>query len=113
MKATALLKRQHREVEALFGQVKKTTAPAKRRTLLEEIESHLRAHMMIEEGIFYPAVAEGATGKKLRDEDGVLAARPDVEADDADADEDDEDEDEDDEVDVAPSRSSRARPHAR
>lgn len=67
MKATDMLKKQHREVEALFSKVKKTEDGGDRQELLEQIETKLRAHMAIEENIFYPAVAEEVTTKKLKE----------------------------------------------
>ncbi len=67
IKATAMLKRQHREVEALFAAAKKATAPRERRSTLDQIEEKLRMHMQIEEQIFYPAVAGRTTHKKVRD----------------------------------------------
>ncbi|HSP97322.1 MAG TPA: hemerythrin domain-containing protein [Candidatus Dormibacteraeota bacterium] len=67
MKATDMLKRQHREVEGLFAQVKKAKHGSQRRTLVDEIGEKLRAHMMIEETIFYPAVAEEVTTKKVKE----------------------------------------------
>jgi iron-sulfur cluster repair protein YtfE (RIC family) len=66
MKATEMLKKQHREVEDLFSQVKKAHGSSDRQALLEQIENKLRAHMMIEETIFYPAVAEEVTTKKMQ-----------------------------------------------
>jgi predicted helicase len=62
MKATELLKKQHREVKGLFGQAKKAP-PAKRRDVMDEITHKLHTHMMIEEDIFYPAVRELDTKK--------------------------------------------------
>jgi hemerythrin-like domain-containing protein len=62
LKATELLKKQHREVKALFGKAKKVD-PSGRRTVLDEITQKLRAHMTIEEDIFYPAVREIGTKK--------------------------------------------------
>ena len=62
MKATDLLKKQHHEVKALFGVAKKAK-PARRRAVLDEITEKLRAHMMLEEDIFYPAVREVGTKK--------------------------------------------------
>jgi hypothetical protein len=55
MKATELLKKQHREVKTLFGEAKKVK-PGERRRVVDEITEKLRGHMMIEEDIFYPAV---------------------------------------------------------
>ena len=62
MKATELLKKQHREVKSLFGDAKKAK-PTERRRVLNEIAEKLRAHMTIEEDIFYPAVREVGTKK--------------------------------------------------
>jgi hypothetical protein len=62
MKATELLKKQHRAVKALFREAKKVK-PGERRRVLDEITHDLRAHMMIEEDIFYPAVREIGTKK--------------------------------------------------
>ena len=63
MKATELLKRQHREVKKLFAETKKAEGAEERRQGLDEISARLTAHMSIEESIFYPAVAELATKK--------------------------------------------------
>ncbi|MBY0279634.1 hemerythrin domain-containing protein [Candidatus Binatia bacterium] len=63
MKATELLKKQHREVKGLFRQVKKASDARGRRAGMEEIASKLEAHMRIEEQIFYPAVQEIGTKK--------------------------------------------------
>jgi len=57
MKATELLKKQHREVKALFGKAKKAKS-ADRRNVMDEITQKLQTHMTIEEEIFYPAVRE-------------------------------------------------------
>ena len=62
MKATELLKKQHREVKALFRQTKKADAE-ERREILDQIEEKLTHHMHIEENVFYPAVRELATKK--------------------------------------------------
>jgi hemerythrin-like domain-containing protein len=63
MKATELLKKQHREVKGLFRETKKATGAKARRSGMEEIATKLTAHMAIEEDIFYPAVAEVGTKK--------------------------------------------------
>ena len=57
MKATELLKKQHREVKALFGKAKKAKS-TDRRNVMDEITQKLQTHMTIEEEIFYPAVRE-------------------------------------------------------
>lgn len=62
MKATELLKKQHREVKKLFGEAKKATG-GQRRTVMDTIAEKLSTHMMIEEEIFYPAVREIGTKK--------------------------------------------------
>jgi iron-sulfur cluster repair protein YtfE (RIC family) len=62
LNATELLKKQHREVKKLFGEAKKAK-PTERRRVLNEITEKLRAHMTIEEDIFYPAVGEIGTKK--------------------------------------------------
>lgn len=62
MKATELLKKQHRAVEKLFGELKKLDGPA-RRPVMDQISEELAHHMAIEEDIFYPAVRELDTKK--------------------------------------------------
>jgi hemerythrin superfamily protein len=56
MKATDLLKKQHKEVKALFKKIEKTQNGRARRQLLDEIASALEGHTIIEEEMFYPAV---------------------------------------------------------
>lgn len=68
MKATTLLKNQHKEVAALFKQLQGTEDADERRELMETISEKLRVHMMIEEQIFYPAVRDGVDTKKVREE---------------------------------------------
>jgi hemerythrin superfamily protein len=63
MKATDLLKRQHRQVEKLFKQCEKTEDPRQRRQFMEQIASELKLHTKIEEEVFYPAVREIGTSK--------------------------------------------------
>ncbi len=58
MDALSLLKKQHREVEALFKQIEKTDDAGERRELMDEIREMLEMHTSIEEEIFYPAVRE-------------------------------------------------------
>jgi hemerythrin superfamily protein len=63
MKATALLKKQHRAVEAIFENLENGSAdPASE---LLDVANNLAAHMAIEQNLFYPAV---------RDIDGELIA---------------------------------------
>jgi hemerythrin superfamily protein len=63
MKATALLKRQHREVEKLFSTALKSENAKTRRQTMTEIVRALEHHTEIEEKIFYPAVREIGTKK--------------------------------------------------
>ena len=65
MKATTLLTRQHRKVEAIFKKLENGRVDPM--PLLEELSNDLAAHMAIEQEIFYPAV-------KAVDEDLVLEA---------------------------------------
>lgn len=58
MKATKLLKEQHREVEDLFKQVQDTDDADERRELLDLIKEKLEMHMAAEEQVFYPAVRQ-------------------------------------------------------
>lgn len=67
MKATELLKGQHRQVRELFKRVQDTGDAGERRELLEEIAERLQVHMMIEESIFYPAMQDAATTAKIRE----------------------------------------------
>lgn len=55
--AIALLKADHRAVEALFEEFAATTAAAKQKTLARKICTELVIHTTIEEEILYPALA--------------------------------------------------------
>jgi hemerythrin superfamily protein len=63
MKATDVLKKQHREVLALFKELDRTEDPAERRRLLDEVTDSLKAHSELEEEIFYPAIRESGAKK--------------------------------------------------
>jgi hemerythrin-like domain-containing protein len=63
MKATEILKKQHREVEKLFKAVEKSEDARTRRRLMDEIGEKLKLHTSIEENIFYPAVKAIETKK--------------------------------------------------
>src|SRR5215831_14199649 len=58
MKATDLLKRQHREVKGLFKKIEDTENSSERRKLMTTIAQELKVHTTIEEEIFYPAMRE-------------------------------------------------------
>ena len=70
MKATDLLKKQHREVKGLFKKMEKTDSGGERRKLMETIAQELQMHTTIEEEIFYPAMREVESKKaeKMVDE---------------------------------------------
>lgn len=53
--AIALLKADHRKVEALFEQFETASGTAAKRKLAQQICTELKIHTMIEEEIFYPA----------------------------------------------------------
>ena len=63
MNAIDLLKKQHKEVKALFKKVEKTEDGRERRQLMDKIATALEGHTTIEEEIFYPAVQELETKK--------------------------------------------------
>lgn len=65
--AIALLKADHRAVEALFEKFEAATAPAKQQALATEICTELVIHTMIEEEIFYPAL-QGKIEDDMMDE---------------------------------------------
>src|SRR5580704_9846069 len=58
MDAIALLKADHRKVEALFGKFEKAKDAKTKKALATEICTELSVHATIEEEIFYPACRE-------------------------------------------------------
>jgi len=68
MDAITLLKNDHKEMRALLGALEATTSRAvkKRQSLLNKIETNLKAHTSIEEEIFYPAFKQA--GQKSDDD---------------------------------------------
>jgi len=68
--AIALLKADHRAVEAMFEQFEATTSKAKQQKLATEICTALIIHTIIEEEIFYPAL-KGKIENDLLDESYV------------------------------------------
>lgn len=53
--AIALLKADHRKVEALFSKFEAARGPERKQKLVQQICTELTVHAMIEEEIFYPA----------------------------------------------------------
>jgi hemerythrin superfamily protein len=66
MDAIKMLKKQHREVEALFKDFEKAKSAGPRRKIFEKIADALAVHATIEEKHFYPAA------KKKQTEDLLL-----------------------------------------
>ena len=56
--AIAMLTADHRQVRALFQQYADTSEPYLRQIIAEHIFAELTLHMLLEETVFYPAVAE-------------------------------------------------------
>jgi len=65
--AIALLTADHRQVRALFQQYADTPDPYLRQIIAEHVFAELALHTLLEETVFYPAVAEqaDAEGKQL------------------------------------------------
>src|SRR5215510_10104428 len=56
--AIALLTADHRQVRALFQQYADTPDPYLKQIIAEHVFAELTLHMLLEESVFYPAVAE-------------------------------------------------------
>jgi len=67
MKATDMLKKQHREVAALFKAALGMERAADRVKALQQITEKLEVHTTIEEEIFYPAFRDSADTQKIED----------------------------------------------
>lgn len=65
MDAIKLLKKQHREVDALFSQFEKARGKTKKRAVFEQIADALAIHARIEERHLYPDVRARATADEL------------------------------------------------
>ena len=66
--AIALLKADHRQVEAWFSQFEKTRASQRKADLAAKICKALKVHTQIEEEIFYPAFMEATSDKDTHHE---------------------------------------------
>src|ERR1700688_4633596 len=69
--AVALLKADHRQVEAWFSQFSKSKSPQKKQQLATQICDALMVHTTIEEELFYPAFID-ATGDKDMHHEAVV-----------------------------------------
>ena len=58
--AIAMLTADHRQVRALFQQYAETPDPYLKQIIAEHVFAELTLHMLLEETVFYPAVAEQA-----------------------------------------------------
>jgi hemerythrin superfamily protein len=69
MDALTLLEQDHQKVKKLMGEIEKTTERGvkTREELFTKLVQELTVHEKIEEQIFYPAVKEQATTKKLEE----------------------------------------------
>jgi len=67
--AIAMLTADHRQARALFQQYADTPDPYLKQIIAEHVFAELTLHMLLEETVFYPAVAEqaDAEGKQLVD----------------------------------------------
>lgn len=70
MNAARLLKRDHRNVEALFDEYR-FAPPDSKRTILENITCELTKHMLAEEGVLYPALGTFVPDGEILMEDAV------------------------------------------
>lgn len=65
LNAIALLKADHKSVDALFAEYERARSPAKKKALVQKICLELSVHAQVEEEIFYPAVKAALKDKKL------------------------------------------------
>jgi hypothetical protein len=82
--AIALLKADHREVEALFEQFEKAGGDGKKQQIANKICMELKIHTMIEEEIFYPAfrgkIADDTLDEAYVEHDGAKVLINDISA---------------------------------
>lgn len=65
LEAIALLRADHKAVDALFADYEKARAPSKKKQLVSKICTELSVHAQVEEEIFYPAVKLALKDKEL------------------------------------------------
>jgi len=68
MDAVALIKNDHRKVEALFEQFESASAEDKKAEIAKQVCTELIIHAMIEEELFYPACREAEVKDEMLDE---------------------------------------------
>lgn len=73
MKATLLLEKQHRKIEALFKKLERGRADAA--PMVTELAADLAAHMVIEEEFFYPAARRFMAALVLEGAEEHMVAR--------------------------------------
>jgi hemerythrin superfamily protein len=66
--AVAMLKTDHRKVEALFKKYEETEMSTEKQSIAKQICNELTVHAMLEEEIFYPACRQQASDRKMLDE---------------------------------------------
>jgi Hemerythrin HHE cation binding domain len=74
MDVTKILEQDHRDAEALFDQIPKAEG-TERQSLIDELNTALRAHMELEERVVYPAIepVTGAEDVQEANQEHVLA----------------------------------------
>jgi hemerythrin superfamily protein len=70
--AIAMLTADHRQVRALFQQYADTPDPYLKQIIAEHVFAELELHMLLEETVFYPAVAEQVDEEGKRLVEGAL-----------------------------------------
>jgi hypothetical protein len=67
MDAIRLLKRQHRQIEALLDDFEVSESEVEKRALLDEIADDIAVHATVEERLFYPIVRERETEEQIEE----------------------------------------------
>ncbi|MEQ1683998.1 MAG: hemerythrin domain-containing protein [Burkholderiaceae bacterium] len=65
LEAIALLRADHKAVDALFAEYDRARASSKKKALVAKICTELSVHAQVEEEIFYPAVKQALKDKEL------------------------------------------------
>ena len=78
--AIAMLTADHRQVRALFQQYADTSDPYLKQIIAEHVFAELTLHMLLEEMVFYPAVAEQADAEGKQRVEEALQDHQDIKA---------------------------------